>query len=213
MNAGAVNVMKYKTASGIVSGRSWLLGSCVTAMLGCIPYGYTPTNVWLNNVASLGGFSPGARGTVNVGFINNTPFFAVFTYGIYDPLNHARTPEYDQYFADADHTTQRLERNSTSTLVTFETARVLSLGGYDMLNRLSELGASPDEDLGTGITFTDKLTTDSTAQKVVLNNFGNQTLELGTHFTSGSTVVYTFEVDNTVTGGIRVDYQVILPAD
>lgn len=205
--------MRNKTASGIVWGRNWLLWFCATAVLGCYPYGYTPTNVLLNNVASLGGTSPGTRGTVKVAFINNTPFFAVFTYGIYDPLNNTRTPQYGQFFADQDHATQRLERNSTSTMVTFQTARVLSLGGYDMLDMLRKRGASPEEDLGTGITFTDKLTTDPTAQKVVINNFGNQTLELGTHFTTGSTVIYTFEVDGTVTGGIRVDYQVILPAD
>lgn len=204
--------MKHKTASGIVSVRNGLLWACLTAMLGCIPYNYTSTNVLLNNVASLGGTSPGTRGSVKVAFVNNTPFFAVFTYGIYDPFNNTRTPEYEQFFADADHTTQRLERNSTSSTVTFETARVLSLGGADMLDMLSKRGASPTVDLGVGITFSDKLTTDSTAQKAVLNDFTNQTLELGTHFTSGSTVIYTFEVDSTATGGIRVDYQVILPA-
>ena len=205
--------MKYKTASGIVSGRNWLVCACMTAMLGCYPYNYTPSFPFWNNVASLGGTTPGSRGSVKVSFINNTPYFAVFTYGIYDPINNTRTPEYQQFFADDTHTTQRLERNSTSATVTFETARVLSLGGQNMFDMLSRRGATPTDSTGVGITFTDKLTTDSTAQKVTINNFNNQTLELGPQFTTGSTVIYTFEVDSTVTGGIRVDYQVILPAE
>lgn len=205
--------MKQRTAWGIVSGRNGLLLACITAVLGCYPNGYDPSYPFWNNVASLGGSTPGSRGSVKVAFVNNTPYFAVFTYGIYDPLNDSRTPEYEQFFADEDHTTQRLERNSTSSTVTFETARVLSLGGQNMFDMLSQRGATPTDDTGVGITFTDKLTTDSTAQKVTINNFNNQTLELGPQFTTGSTVIYTFEVDSTVTGGIRVDYEVILPAD
>lgn len=194
--------MRVKSPLSIV--RRWygLAALCLAGTLACDPLAFIT-----NNSAWLGGDNPGERGTIKITFVNNTAFFAVFTYGVFDPLNKNLKPQYSQFFADADHTNQRLERNSTSNPVTFTTARAISLGSKAFLDALSERGVVLADPLPQGISFYDKLTTDSDAKKVTIDDFSHQVLYNGVDFDTDTLVTITFEPDDTQTGGIRVDFK------
>src|SRR5690606_5035764 len=109
-----------------------LVGVSVLALAvgaACVPGGI------LNNTVSLGGNNPGQRGNINVTFINNTPFRAIFTYGVYDPQNTTFGPEFKQFFVDPDPDL-RLEGNSESEVVTFTCGRAFSIGGEELIDRV-----------------------------------------------------------------------------
>jgi len=170
-----------------------------------------PVDVFINNTASLGGDTPGSRGNIGVAFINNTPYFASFTFGVYDPLDETGIPESSRFAADADTTLLRLERNSTSDFFPFTCGRVVSVGDHDFIEAIRARDPDADlENLAEGITFSDLLLTDPNVQPFTVNGIPNQTQLLGTDFQCEAAVVFTFEMDATQPNGIRIDVDVIL---
>ncbi len=79
-----------------------------------------------NQSASLGGDRAGARGTVRILFINNTPYRAAFTYGTYDQLDQTSEPSFGQFASQS--TGRTLEPNSESSLASTEFGSFLSCG-------------------------------------------------------------------------------------
>ena len=80
-----------------VGRRSWRwLALVALSVAGC------DGTLFLHLTASLGGTTPGSRGTIKLSFVNNTPYFAVFSFGLYDPLDETGTPIVGQFFADAE---------------------------------------------------------------------------------------------------------------
>jgi len=181
-----------------------------------------------NYTTSLGGDTPGLRGTVSAIVVNNTPFFASFTIGAYDQLNNdqkltaydpanpSTSANYHQFFADPAYSQlQPLGQNATSDAYTFQCARAVSLGDHDLIQAIrkrdtdAKLSTLDPED--EGITFSDKLPTDSTAQKFTINGVANQVQLLGVNYQCESLVVFTFELDASQPYGVRIDASVVLP--
>lgn len=110
-----------------------------------------------NNTASLGGEEPGQRGAVQIGFINNTDYWAVFTYGLFDPQDETHNVlQYQQFTLDPDSS---LVGNTSSPTQVFTCARAIDLGTSRLLTAISEKGlqatldtlaAGKDED-GDGV--------------------------------------------------------------
>jgi len=193
---------------GMSHHKSWrqLLLAVFLVTLAC-----NPGEVFINNTTSLGGASPGTRGNLEVAFINNTPYFASFTFGVFDPLYETLIPESSRFAADADPALLRLERNSTSDFFPFTCGRVISVGDHDFIEAIRT--RDTDADLTTlqeGITFSDLLLTDPDVQSFTVNNVNNQTQLLGVHYQCESRVIFTFELDSTQPKGIRIDVDVIL---
>jgi hypothetical protein len=113
--------------------------------------GCTPA-AFVNNTASLGGTTPGRRSNIQMAFINNTPFRAVFTFGTYDPQNTAQNlpvsfrPKFQQFFVDEDGVNQ-LNGFTDTDVITFVSAgqndtggcgRAMSLGGERLVQLIEE---------------------------------------------------------------------------
>lgn len=90
-------------------------------------------NLIANQSAPLGGDTAGTRGEVQVVFINNTPFRAVFTTGTYDQFDQFSEPDFDQFALSADDG-DTLEGDDSTTIGTFDCGRVYSVGGSNLLN-------------------------------------------------------------------------------
>jgi hypothetical protein len=166
-----------------------------------------------NNTASLGGTTPGGRGNLYYVIVNNTGFFVSMTFGNYDPLYETLAPQYQQFFADADHPdTQRLEPGASSDTFQATCTRAISLGDRGLITAIRERDPEADlETLKEGITFSDKLLSDPTAQQFTLNGVANQVQLHGVNYQCESLVVFTFEQDATQPYGVRIDVDVLLP--
>lgn len=115
---------------------SWLrlaVGLTLCGVSACSP-GATILDVLANSTASLGrpinadgttDDTAGRRGNINIVFVNNTPYRAVFTFGTYDPLNtdqagSAAFPiKWRQFFVDDQTAANRLDALSESQKITF----------------------------------------------------------------------------------------------
>jgi hypothetical protein len=167
---------------------------------------------FFNNTTSLGGDVPGGRGNIFVGFINKTPFRAIFTFGSYDPRNPLFPPQFKQFFVDPDPE-NRLEGNSESAISQFQCGRAISVGGTEFIEavRDSELEEAPDEAaLQPGIAFSDKPLDDPAADEPTAGRAAGVTTLQGAEFECESLLIYTFEVDPSQPGGFRIDLDVIL---
>ena len=91
------------------------------------------TNAIYNDTSATSNFGPGGSPVprvIQVGFINNTPFRAIFTFGAYDQFDNEGVPT---------NTGQlRLEGNTASNQVPQPCRRSYSVGGAELV-RLIEL--------------------------------------------------------------------------
>lgn len=188
----------------------WIIGISVLALavgMACAPGGI------LNNTVSLGGNTPGQRGDINVMFINNTPFRAIFTYGVYDPQNTTFGPEFEQFTVDPDPDL-RLEGNSESEVATFTCGRAFSIGGEELIDRVRAANEDAELDaeaLEPGITFSDRPLDDPEAGQPTAGRAPEVVTLQGAQFPCDALLIYTFEVDPAQASGFRVDLQVIAP--
>lgn len=190
---------------------------------------------YFNNTSSLGGDTPGLRGDVEVAFVNNTPYRALFTYGTYDPLNldqnqfFAFPVQFEQFSLD-DNARYRLERNSTSNTFTFACGRAMALGTETLAELIEDndirettsgapvytqflrpvVGSDGEQDIA-GIAFTDRALDDPDAGASIVAWAEPVVTLQGAEYQCESRIIYTFEQDDTQPGGIRVDIEVILP--
>ena len=178
-----------------------------------------------NYTTSLGGETPGGRGTIQVVVVNNTPFFASFTVGAFDSLAEHDPQnvqnflvQYQSFVSDPalpDSTPLAPNTDTDTSNLGFSCSREISLGDRVLIQAIRE--RDPNAILSTldpedeGITFSDKLPTDETAQKFTLNGVANQVQLLGVNYQCESLVVFTFELDASQPFGVRIDASVVLP--
>ena len=170
---------------------------------------------FLNNTSSLGGDAVGRRGNLDVAFINNTPYRAIFTFGVYDPLSLEFSERFDQYFA-AEDPASRLEGNSEGELMTFTCGRALSVGGDQMLARIRDGGGETTEGvnvdaLAPGVAFSDKPLDDPDANMPTAGRADGRDTLIGVDFECGSLLIFTFEEDPNEPDGFRIDLEVFPP--
>jgi hypothetical protein len=197
------------SCSACVKWTTRLLAVALAGVAACGPY------TIFGNTTSLGGTTPGGRGKIKVSFVNNTPYRALFTYGVYDAQSIEFTPQFGQMVLEPRSSSSldgRLEGNSTSPVFTLSCARVFSIGGLELIDRIkvAKLDTGLDEEaFQPGIGFSDKALGDAEAGIATKGRIDEVVTNQGTEFPCDALLIYTFTVDTTATGGVRVDLQVI----
>jgi hypothetical protein len=142
---------------------------------------------------------------LQVVFINNTGFRAIFTFGSYDQLNEETSPTgFGQL---------RLEANTTSTQQTQPCRKTFSVGGEELkrLIEVRDLDVTDPRALVDGVNFSgaplgDPLEaepTEGTAQGLVAR--------AGVDFDCESLLIFRLEQDAMAPGGFRIDLDVVTP--
>lgn len=172
------------------------------------------TDNLLNQTASFGGDIAGGRSQIHPVIINNTPYRAIFTMGVYDDLDQYSVPQVMQFGNDPDTLTME---GDTSTLGGGPScSRVFAIGTPELLNVIrdnldeSELNADA---LIKGIYFSSaELGSEEGAQPTegVAPPFEAR---LGVDFACNSSLVIRFEIDDVGPNPFRIDFEVIPATD
>lgn len=162
--------------------------------------------------------SPTPR-ALQVGFINNTPFRAIFTFGTYDQLDKDTLPTgFGQL---------RLEGNTASPQAVQPCRKTFSLGGDELIQLIDtnrndpSINITDERALVRGVNFSgaalgDPLEaepTEGTAEpRLVLNGIDFTCVRTDIRQTTGTgLLLFTFEQDATAPGGFRIDYSFMQP--
>lgn len=197
--------------------RDWVIPCGLLLLAGC-------QDIWLNNISPLGGNTPGGRGAVDVIFVNETPYRAIFTFGTYDPLDQNSTPGFAQFVVDPDEDetvfNRGLDPGSVTARGTFlvNCGRVVSLGDDGLIAQINATEARPfnnapivDGTLRSGIYFTSAPIDDPDAN--ALENYdirSDPVLSLlGVDYSCDALLVYTFSLDPNDAGKVNVALEVI----
>ena len=156
---------------------------------------------------------------IQVGFVNNTPFRAIFTFGSYDQLNQETIPTgFGQL---------RLEGNTSSGQIAEPCRQTFSVGGGELI-RLLELNQNDPtinindpRALIDGVNFSgaplgdppEAEPTEGTAEgRLVLSGVDFSCARTDIRDTTGTgLLIFTFEQDATAPGGFRIDYSFFQP--
>ncbi|MBN2563800.1 MAG: hypothetical protein JXQ75_23020 [Phycisphaerae bacterium] len=197
----------------------------LSALLVCIAAGVTScsTTALYNVFAATSDYVQGVGlptpRAIQVGFINNTSFRAVFTYGAYDQYNQETIP--------TNFGQLRLEGHASSAQVRQPCRQSFSVGGSDLIRLIQDNEADPsinvtdDRALVRGVYFSgaplgDPLEaepTEGTAEGVVVLSGVDFTCErTDIRDTTGTgLLLFTFEQDAQAPGGFRIDYSFVEP--
>jgi hypothetical protein len=188
----------------------WSSSSCSTTAVDNIPAAQT------DFVGPFGRPTPRA---ISVGFINDTPFRAIFTFGAYDQLDENTLPTgFGQL---------RLEGNTSSAVQTQPCRKTFSVGGAELIKLIEDNESDPnitvtDENaLIDGVYFSgapvgDPLEaepTEGTAEgRAVLNgvDFTCQRVNID-DLTGTGLLLFNFVQDAGAPGGFRIDFSFVQP--
>ncbi|HUN81376.1 MAG TPA: hypothetical protein VMV81_07680 [Phycisphaerae bacterium] len=156
---------------------------------------------------------------IQVGFINNTPFRAIFTAGGYVPLNSATLP--------VGFVQLRVEGNTSSAAQIQPCSKLFSVGGQELIKLINDNITSPainvtdQQALVVGVNFSsapagDPLAaepTEGTAQPLEVTNGTDFTCVRTTteQLTGTGVLLFTFEQDAAAPGGFRIDFSFVAP--
>lgn len=160
----------------------------------------------------------GLRGTIQVVIENNTPFRAVFTYGVFDNTDERSTPAFLQFSPESNiiaaNSSATLEGNTNSGVVVLPCARVFSVGSRSLIN-LIDLNPGDQSDridadaLIDGVGFTDA---DLTSDAAATPNQGfarGFEARLGVDFNCDSLLLVSLEFNDVGADAFRVRMKVI----
>jgi len=163
----------------------------------------TPT-AFLNLTFPTSDFAPGtglpmAR-ALQVGFINNTAFRAIFTFGGYDPLDKDTSP--------ANFGQLRLEGNSSSPQLAQPCRKVFSVGGEELVRLIgvNDLTVNDPRALLDGVNFSGAPLGDPLEAAPTEGTAQGRILQGGVDYNCEGLALFTFEQDATAPGGFRIDY-------
>lgn len=155
--------------------------------------------------------------TIRVGFVNNTPYRAIFTCGAYDQLDKTSVPTGFRQF--------RLAALTSSVQIDQPCRQSFSVGGETLIRLIRENDASPamtvtdEKALVTGVNFSsapvgDPLETEPTEGtadgRVVLSGVDFTCARTDIRQTTGTgLLLFTFEQDASAPGGFRIDYSFV----
>lgn len=142
------------------------------------------------------------RGQANIAFINETPYRAVFSFGLYDPLDQQTRLQFRQL---------RLEGESISEVFSLDCQRAISVGGRRLLQLATdqELQIDDEDAFVVGVSFSDTDPQDPLAGQPTVGMAEPLTILLGIDYSCETFVVFVFREDAEATGGFRVDFLVI----
>lgn len=198
-----------------------LIGLFLTAC--ALAHSCATESALFGNLAATSSFSAPSGALANramqVGFINNTPFRAIFTFGAYNPLDEETIP--------SSFGQLRLEGNSSSPQAAQPCRKTFAVGGEELV-RLIELNRenpginiTDERALVRGVNFSsaplgDPLEaepTEGTAQQLVVtagNDFTCERTDIRQTIGTGL-LLFTFEQDAAAPGGFRIDFTFIAP--
>lgn len=156
---------------------------------------------------------------LRIGFINNTNFRAIFTFGAYDQLDQATVP--------TNLGQVRLEASTSSPTFTQPCRRTFSVGGAELIRLVKENQNAPqvnitdERALIDGVNFSgaplgDPLEAEPTEGRAVgsvrLVGVDYSCARTDIRETTGTgLLLFTFEQDADSPGGFRIDYQFVEP--
>jgi hypothetical protein len=201
---------------------STLFLAAVMILLGAFALSCNTTALF-NLSSARSDFAPGVGlptpRVIRVGFVNNTPYRAIFTFGAYDQLDKESIP--------TNFGQLRLEGNTSSGQANQPCRESFSLGGDALIRLLNENQNDPNinitdpQALVTGVNFSsaplgDPLAaepTEGTAQgRVVLSGVDFTCARTDIRQTTGTgLLIFTFEEDAASPGGFRIDYTFVAP--
>jgi hypothetical protein len=147
-------------------------------------------------------------GNISVLFINDTGYRASFSYGVFDSLD--RNPPGSMQFQQL-----RLEKKSTSDVITLTCARNLAIGTQEFYQR----GLDQDVQHGSGfdpdafdtvVHFSDAPADSELAAAATVGTAEGAGKLLGVDFTCADEIIFTFVEDPAAPGGFRIDFAVIV---
>ena len=160
--------------------------------------------------ASFGGDVAGGRGQIQVVFINNTPYRAVFTVATYDQTDQFSEPDFRQFGQDDEGLI--LEGDTTSGIGSLECARAFSIGGPRMLALIAEnLPDATLEEEATieGVEFFSVPDDGSAAAPVSQGKAPPFEALLGEDFPCNALLIIYLEIDDLGPAPFRVDFELI----
>lgn len=167
---------------------------------------------FVNLTASLGGSSAGQRGVVRVVVINNTPHRAVMTFGTFDPANQDAPASFDQL--GLDDSGLILEGGEVSSVRAVLCGRVFSVGGADLLQRISDTTDVADVDtqaLVDGVAFFEvSAGTTTTMNPMPVGQASAMELLIGREFACESLLMLRLEINDPGPQPFRIDYDLIV---
>lgn len=178
---------------------SKLRRTATVACLLCLPTGCIG-NLVFNQSEEL-------SGNITVQVVNNTPFRASFTFGMYDSLEKD-PPGAVSLFQ------QRVEGNASTTAQTLPCRRVGGLATERMLQRVLDTNGDSaagfdDAVFGSTINFSSAPPDSDAATLPTEGTAEGMEVRLGVDFTCGDLLIFTFEPDDSAPGGFRVTFSVI----
>lgn len=171
------------------------------ALLACLlALGLGPSPGCTNDI--LTNLTRAMEGRISVGFVNNTPFRAIFTYGTYNPQQQFSTPDFFQL---------RLEGNSISVIREPFCNRRIGLATEDLILRLrrSEIDIPDREAFHSAVFFSAAPLGDLLEAEPTEGVAAGREEELGIDFPCGGLLIYTFEEDPRFLGDFRIDFEVV----
>lgn len=183
----------------LVSVAAW---TTFAALSGC-------TGDLANLTASFGGNLAGQRGEIQVLFINNTDYRAVFTFGTYDQTDPTSVPSFRQFTHDQNALV--LDGDSARDIGTMPCARVFSIGGSRMLSLIdANVDASivVEEALVDGVEFFE--IPDGEDTNPISQGFAPPfEALLGVDFSCQARLIIRFETNDAGPDPFRVDFELI----
>lgn len=156
---------------------------------------------------------------IRVGFINNTNFRAIFTFGSYDQLDQESIP--------TNFGQLRLEANTASDTFTQPCRRTFSVGGAELVRLIDKnrndpaINITDERALVDGVNFSGAPLGDPLEADPTEGTADGTDRLAGVDFTCARTdireltgtglLLFTFEEDGASPGGFRIDYQFVEP--
>lgn len=185
--------------------------------------GSCSTNALFNLPAARSDFAVGTGlptvRVIRVGFINNTPYRAIFTYGAYDT--------YDQESLPTGSAQLRLEGQTSSAQINQPCRQAFSVGGETLIRLIrqneanSSISVTDPDALVTGVNFSSAPLGDPLAAEPTEGTADPSVVLSGVDFTCERTdirdrtgtglLLFTFEQDAASPGGFRIDFSFVAP--
>lgn len=189
------------------------LGLCalVPAMTSCSS---TALSALLSPRTSFGGNGQLVSRALQIAFINNTPFRAIFSFGSYNPLDQETIPSSSRQI--------RVEGNTASPQINQPCLQAFSVGGDELIRLIRENEPDPAVNvtdpraLVNGVNFSGAPLGDPLAAEPTEGTALGSVVFSGVDFDCQRTdirdpggarlLLFTFEQDATAPGGFRIDF-------
>jgi hypothetical protein len=144
------------------------------------------------------------RGNITIGFINNTPFRANFTFGGYDPQDQNTVPVFSQL---------RLEGNTAAQAQNQGCRRVFTIGGSELIRliRFQGLNVADAPVLHEDVFFSNAPANDPLSAEPTEGRARQRTLRNGVDYICAGVLVFEFVPDLASPDGFRIDYTFLTP--